>query len=76
MDDNTIKLLEELRKAKEKHPEFPTDPIHQVAVMLEEAGEAMRAVLQYVYEDGSLDDVKEELAQTGAMCIRVLDNIK
>ena len=58
------------------HPHWPEDPIHAVSIMNEEAGESIRAALNYVYEDGSLEDLKKELIQTAAMCIRALINIK
>jgi hypothetical protein len=72
----------ELEKACQKHPNFPEDPIHQVAIMIEEAGEAMKAAIDVVYHtEESIDrlaqihHLKEELAQTGAMCIRCLINL-
>lgn len=68
-------IFAELRRAEEKHPAFPTDVIHQVAIMQEEAGEATRASLQLVYENGSLYNLQAELIQTAAMCIRVLKHM-
>ena len=62
--------------ACKKWPEWPTDLIHQVAIMQEEAGEATRASLNYVYENGSLEDLRKELIQTGAMVVRCLINLK
>lgn len=73
--DYMIEILSELEKAEEKHPDFPKDIIHQVAIMIEESGEAMRAALQHVYEGGSKEELRLELKQTGAMCIRCLENI-
>lgn len=62
--------------ACKKHILWPEDIIHQVAIMQEEAGEATRASLNYVYENGSLEDLRKELIQTGAMVIRCLINLK
>jgi len=43
--------------------------------MQEEAGEVTKAVLHYAYEKGSIIDVKKELIQTAAMCIRMLNSL-
>ena len=67
--------MQELDRACEKHPQFPTDIIHQVAVVGEEAGEALRAAMNLAYEDGDVDELKKELVQTAASCIRVLFKI-
>jgi len=63
----------ELKLAKMKHPDYPSDMFRQVAIMNEEAGEVTKAVLHYYYEDGSIDDVKKELKHTAAMCMRMLE---
>ncbi len=68
-------IEKELKNAKEKHPEFPDDVFKQLAIMQEEAGEVTKAVLQYRYENGSLDDIRKELIQTAAMCVRMLEYI-
>lgn len=62
----------ELRRAEEKHPGWPDDPIHAVAIMVEEAGEAIQAAIDVYYNNRRSDDLKKELAQTGAMAIRAL----
>ena len=63
----------ELMKAKAKHPAWPPDLFEQVAIMNEEAGEVTKAVLHYKREGGSLQNVKDELVQTAAMCMRMLE---
>ena len=69
-------IHEEYRSACKAHPLWPEDIIHQVAIMQEEAGEATRASLNYVYENGSLEELRKELIQTGAMVVRCLINLK
>jgi len=65
----------ELRRAEIKHPNFPSDMFQQLAIMQEEAGEVTKAVLHFQYEKGSLQDIKDELIQTAAMCMRMLKNL-
>jgi len=65
----------ELERAEKKHPNFPIDMFRQLAVMQEEAGEVTKAVLHYHYENGTLEHVKEELIQTAAMCMRMLQSL-
>lgn len=65
----------ELTKAKSKHPDYPSDMFHQLAIMQEEAGEVTMAVLHLHYEKGTIEDVRKELIQTAAMCMRMLENL-
>ncbi len=74
--DKYVEIDLELLRAKRKHPKFPEDMFHQLAIMQEEAGEVTKAVLQYKYEGGSFEDIKSELIQTAAMCMRMLENLK
>lgn len=69
-------ILKELAKAEEKHPNWPADVLHQIAIVNEESGEATRAALQLTYEGGDLAALKTELVQTAAMCIRMLKNLE
>lgn len=68
-------ILEELERAKALHPKFPLDVIHQVAIMNEEAGEAIRAALNWSYHGEDVEHLKTELIQTAAMCLRCLEHI-
>jgi len=68
-------ICAELDRAQGLHPAFPVDTVHQVAVMVEEAGEAMQAALNHIYHGGSLEAVKTETIHAGAMALRVLMNL-
>jgi len=69
-------IEEELEHAQKKHPNFPKDMFQQLAIMQEEAGEVTKAVLHFHYENGTIEHVKEELIQTAAMCVRMLENLE
>ncbi len=55
-------VVDELFRAREKFPTWPSDPLHAIAVVGEEFGELTKATLQHVYEPqkSSFDDVREE----------------
>ena len=66
-------IISELRKAEEKHPFWPEDFIHAVGIITEEVGEAMQEAIDWTYTDKrNINNLKKELAQTGAMAIRAL----
>lgn len=67
-------VIDEYTRACKKHPNWPTDQVHAAAVMIEEAGETMRATLNEHYEAGTKEDTNKEAIQTAAMCIRFLMN--
>lgn len=72
---NTFELVElEMKRAVEKFPTWPTDPLHALAVLGEEYGELTKAVLQYTYEPHktSLEEIRSEAIQTAAMAMRFL----
>ena len=69
-------IRKELDSAKKKYPKFPTDIIHMVSIMNEESGESIRAALNHVYHFENIKNLKKELVQTAAMCIRCLEGLK
>lgn len=68
-------IVIELERAKKLHPNWPADIIHAVAVVAEESGEAVRAALNMHYQGGSIADLRTELVQTAAMCVRMIENL-
>ena len=68
-------IRSEVQRATALHPEWPADPIHATAIVAEESGEAIRAAVQLVYEDGELDELRTELIQTAATCVRALAHL-
>lgn len=72
MNDKIIMsiILGELEMAEALHPYWPNDIIHGVSIMNEEAGEAIRAALNFQYQNEPIEEIEKELIQTAAMCIR------
>lgn len=70
-------VLAELERATRKFPTWPTDPLHAVAVVGEESGELVKAVLQAVYEPhkSTTGEVRIEAIQTAAMALRFIGNL-
>jgi hypothetical protein len=64
--------LNELLSAELKHPIFPADVVHQVSIMVEEAGEALKAANSYSHEGAPIENIRDELLHTGAMVYRCL----
>lgn len=75
MEEIIKKITDELERAEALHPDYPNDIYKQLAIITEESGEVAKSVLHYEYEGGSLQDIKDELVQTAAMCIRMLKNL-
>jgi len=76
-EHQAINLIQaELRKAKEKHEGWPGDEIYMAAILGEEAGEVLQAALDYKLFKGDIEQIAIEAAQTGAMAIRLLMNLK
>ena len=75
-------MLHELKHCRVNHPDdsWPWksyDFVHQCSVMIEEAGEAVRAANTLRESSkGDLLSLYNELAQTGAMCLRIMEQIE
>lgn len=67
-------IIDEMVRAVEKFPNWPSDPLHAVAIVQEECGELVKATLQTVYEPmkSTPKDIRAEAIQTAAMCLRFL----
>jgi len=73
--DAIHEIIMELERAEKKHPAWPKDVVHAAAIVNEEAGELIRAALQYQYEDGESKELVKEAIHTAATCIRFLKNL-
>jgi len=68
----TGQVVRSVLAAEEKFPSWPDDLVHGAAIMSEEAGEAVKAALDYTYGRGFLTHYRLELLHTAAMCVRAL----
>ena len=68
-------FLNELENAKYLHPYWPEDIIHASAIINEEAGELIKATLNFIYEKGSKKDIIKEAVHVGATVIRFLESL-
>ena len=68
-------IYKELKRAETKHPNWPTDPLYKASIVMEEAGEVIRAANQLVMENGHIEDLRTELIQTAAVAIRMLKTL-
>ncbi len=77
MDEEDVFALikKELTRAESKHNVWPTDQIYAAAVVIEEAGETMKAAVQYEMEGGSIEEIEKEAIQTAATCVRLVKHI-
>lgn len=69
-------IFSEVERAEKLHPDWPTSPIHQAAIVTEEAGELLQASLNHHNERrGSKKAMITEAIHTAASVIRFLKNI-
>ena len=69
-------VMAEIDRAEKIHPVWPKNHVHQVAILCEESGEALKACLDYDEGKGSKRQMIIEAVHTAAMAIRFLKNIE
>ena len=72
MKDIFGEVFAEIERAEKKFPNFPDDIVHGIAIMAEEAGEAVKASLDAFYGRGTIRQLEKEVIQTIAMGVRFL----
>ena len=70
-----VERAEKLHPDWQLHPDWPTSPIHQAAIVTEEAGELLQASLNHNERRGSKKAMITEAIHTAASVIRFLKNI-
>lgn len=70
-------VLAELDRATSKFPTWPTDPLHAHAILGEECGELLKAIVQATYEPhkSGPNHVRAEAIQTAAMALRFVTSL-
>lgn len=69
-----IEAFKELASARKRYPSWPEDIVHATVVMVEEATEGLKAAneIRWQHKDTTPADVRKEVIQTIAMCLRLL----
>lgn len=65
-------IIIEVKRARRKHPTWPSDPVYQAAIVQEEAGELGKAALEYVQEGRPKWKMIIEAVHVAAVAIRFL----
>lgn len=71
-----VQIFSEINRAEKLHPDWPTNPIHQAAIVTEEAGELLQASLNHNEHKGSKKAIITEAIHTAASALRFLKNIE
>ena len=69
-------IFSEVERAEKLHPDWPTNPIHQAAIVTEEAGEILQASLNHNEQKGSKKAIITEAIHTAASALRFLKNVE
>lgn len=65
-------MIFEMNVGADKHPVWPTDPIHRASIVLEEAGEVIRAANHIREGIGTAKELRQELLETAGTIYRML----
>jgi hypothetical protein len=68
----SMAIIKEVHRAEKSYPEWPIEIDRGVALMAEEAGEAVKAANDHLWHFGTKTWLKKKLVQTAAMCVRML----
>lgn len=66
--------IQELRRAKELWPEWPSDHVYAAAIVAEEAGELVQATLNSAFKGKPDEHSYQEALQTAVTAIRFASN--
>ena len=64
------------KRDSDLHPEQFSSLFEMCAVLSEETGEVSNAVLNYAHGIGGKEQIKQEIIDTAAVCIRALEYLK
>ncbi|MCP4393228.1 MAG: hypothetical protein GY804_03020 [Alphaproteobacteria bacterium] len=74
--EDWLAVLKEMKKARKKHPTFPDDIVKMAALVVEEAGEAMKEANNIDEGKGCYRKLKIELYQTIGVAFRQLSQMR
>lgn len=70
-----VEILMEVERAEQKHPVWPGCHVKQIAFVVEEAGELVRAGNQLYEGTGTFAEIRTEAIQIAATAIRLLKKL-
>lgn len=69
--DLILAALDEVDRARQMYPEWPSDIVHATAIIVEESGEVLKEANNLRWnQGGDIAALRKELIQTVAMCMR------
>jgi hypothetical protein len=65
----------EIDRSFELHGDLPENMFEQIVIINEEIGEVNKAILHLHYEGGNIENIRKELIESAAMCVKMLIKI-